>query len=64
LPHYFASSAITLLVHRNLGGPELCSRLRNPEEMAIVMSVPKAAMNEDSCSPFRQHDIRLDPSDF
>lgn len=55
----FNSGQIPLTIGSELCVPELRSCLRQPEEWATFMAMPKTAMYEHHCPPFREQKVRL-----
>ena len=56
------SSVVSLIsgpISFDLVGPEFGSRLGQPEQVTVFVSVPIAAIHEDHGAPFWQNDIGL-----
>ena len=48
---------IPFLIAFDLLFPKVCIRLRHPEVLATIMSMPKATVDEYACTVFAQHNI-------
>lgn len=58
------SSAISFRIGREFGIPEFGTRLRETEELALRVSMPKTTVHKYYGVPLRKHDIRISGQTF